>query len=87
MRFFGTALVVGLLIFSADRAGAQGYCPFLAFCDAQHHQCHQNCGALTDVIHRPDRPAFVQYCFARCDVQFNRCTVRSTRRCLRWWQR
>jgi hypothetical protein len=86
MRFFGTALVVGLLLFGADRAAsAQGYCPFLAFCDAQHHQCHQNCGALTDVIHRPDREAFLQYCFGRCDVLLSRCAARNTRRCLRRW--
>jgi hypothetical protein len=85
MRFFATALVVGLLSFGVGEASAQGYCPFLAFCDAQQHQCHQNCGALTDVIHWPDREAFVQYCFTRCDAQFGRCTVRSTRRCQRSW--
>jgi hypothetical protein len=84
MRFFGTVLVVCLLAFGADRAKAQGFCPFLAFCDAQQYHCHQNCGALTDVIIWQARPAFLQGCFARCDVQFSRCTVRSTRRCL-WW--
>jgi hypothetical protein len=35
MRLFGAVLVVCMLAFSADRASAQGYCPFLAFCDAQ----------------------------------------------------
>jgi hypothetical protein len=85
MRFFAIALVVGLLAFGADRASAQGYCPFLAFCDAQQHQCHQSCGALTDVIHWPYREAFVQHCFARCDVKFSRCVARSTSRCLRWY--
>jgi hypothetical protein len=84
MRFFGTVLVVCLLAFGADRAKAQGFCPFLAFCDAQQYYCHQHCGALTDVIIWQARPAFLQGCFARCDVQFSRCTVRSTRRCL-WW--
>jgi hypothetical protein len=85
MRFFATALVVGLLTLSAGEAGAQGYCPFLVFCDDQQHQCHHNCGALTDVIHWPDREAFVQYCSGRCDALFARCTVRSSRRCERWW--
>ncbi len=83
MRLLGAALVVGLLALGADRASAQGYCPFLAFCDAQQDHCHHNCSALTDVIVWPARPVFVQECFARCDVQFSRCTVRSARRCLR----
>jgi hypothetical protein len=86
MRFLGTVLVVCLLALCADRASAQGFCPFLAFCDAQQHHCHQNCGALTDVVVWPARPGFVQECSAACDVQFSRCTVRSTRRCLRWWR-
>jgi hypothetical protein len=83
MRLFGAVLAVCLLALGADRAGAQGYCPFLAFCDAQQSHCYSDCGALTNVVAWPDRPAFLQRCFAKCDVQFGRCTVRSTRRCLR----
>jgi hypothetical protein len=86
MRFLAAALIVCLLAFGAGEAHAQAYCPFLAFCDAQLDHCHHNCGALTDVIAWPDRPAFLQQCFANCDVQFSRCTVRSTRRCLRRWR-
>jgi hypothetical protein len=86
MRFFGMMLVVCLLALAADKAGAQGYCPFLEFCDAQQRHCHQNCGALSDVIFRPARTAFVQRCIARCDWQFNRCTVRSAHRCFRRWR-
>jgi hypothetical protein len=47
-----------MLAFGADRASAQGYCPFLAFCDAQQDHCHQNCGALTDVIRLAGAPGF-----------------------------
>jgi hypothetical protein len=86
MRFLGMILVVCLMALAADRASAQGYCPFLEFCDAQQRHCHQNCGALSDVIVRPARPDFVQQCVVRCDWQFNRCTARGARRCVRhWW--
>ena len=46
MRLFGAVLVVCLLALGADRASAQGFCPFLAFCDAQQDHCHHNCRAL-----------------------------------------
>jgi hypothetical protein len=84
MRFLATALIVGLLAMGANRAGAHEYCPFLAFCDAQQRHCHYSCGALTDVIAWPERPAFLAHCFAKCDAQFRRCAVRNTRRCLAW---
>lgn len=83
MRLFGTALIVCLLAFGADRASTQEYCPFLAFCDAQHGHCRRNCGALTDVVAWQYRPAFLQQCFANCGAQFSRCAVRSARYCLR----
>lgn len=86
MRFVGMVLIACLLAFGADRARAQEYCPFAAFCGAQLRHCHYNCGALTDVVAWPARPAFLAQCFAKCDAQFNRCAVRSTRRCLRWWR-
>jgi hypothetical protein len=49
MRFSGAAFIVGLLTFGGE-ASAQGYCPFLPFCDTQQSHCLHNCGALTDVI-------------------------------------
>ena len=62
MRLFAAVFFVLLtwgLTWGSQAAMAQGYCPFVAFCDAQHYHCYRNCGALTDVVAWPARPPFL----------------------------
>jgi hypothetical protein len=81
----GHAIVRGslhrLTSWGSEAATAQGYCPFVAFCDAQHYHCYRNCGALTDVVAWPARPPFLQQCYHGCERQLNRCMYRAVRWC------
>ena len=83
MRLFAAVFIVlfsmGLIFFGSERAMAQGYCPFVAFCDAQHYHCYRNCRALTGVV--AWRPPFLQRCSYGCERQLNRCMYRAARWC------
>ena len=84
MRLFAAVFFVVLawgLAWGSEAAMAQGYCPFVAFCDAQHYHCYRNCGALTDVVAWPARPPFLQRCSYGCERQLNRCIYRAARWC------
>jgi hypothetical protein len=85
MRLFAAVFIVllssGLIFGGSEAAMAQGYCPFVAFCDAQHYHCYRNCGALTDVVAWPARPPFLQRCSYGCERQLNRCMYRAARWC------
>jgi len=80
MRLFAAVFIV-LLTYGSEAAIAQGYCPFMAFCDAQHHYCYRNCGALTNVVAWPARTRFEQYCSYGCERQLARCLHRAVRWC------
>lgn len=80
MRLVAAVLAI-LMYWGCEAAMAQGYCPFVAFCDAQQHHCYRNCGALTEVIVWPARPAFLQRCYYGCERQYNRCMIRAVRWC------
>ena len=74
MRLFAAVFFVVLalgLAWGSEAAMAQGYCPFVAFCDAQHYHCYRNCDALTDVVAWPARPPFLQQCSYGCERQLN----------------
>jgi hypothetical protein len=81
MRLFAAVFIVllslGLVFCGSETAMAQGYCPFVAFCDAQHYHCYRNCGALTNVVAWPARPPFLQRCAYGCERQLNRCMHRA----------
>jgi len=85
MRLFAAVFIVlfsmGLIFCGSETAMAQGYCPFVAFCDAQHYHCYRNCGALTDVVGWPARPPFLQRCSYGCERQLARCMYRAARWC------
>jgi hypothetical protein len=79
MRLLAAIFIV--VLSCGGSAMAQGYCPFVAFCDAQHHHCYRNCGALTDAVAWPARPPFLQRCSYGCERQLNRCMYRAVRWC------
>jgi hypothetical protein len=80
MRLLATVFIV-LISWGSEASMAQGYCPFVAFCDAQHHHCERNCWALTDVVFRPARTPFLQRCSYGCERQLNRCMYRAAHLC------
>ncbi len=81
MRLFPTVVVILALACMATAAGAQDFCPFLAFCDAQGDRCLHNCSALADVVAWPRREAWTQQCSSNCALQHRRCVAHLSRRC------
>lgn len=75
------AIIIVLMSWGSEAVMAHGYCPFVAFCDAQHYHCGRNCGALTDEFVWQARPRFLQHCSYGCERQLARCMRRAAYRC------
>jgi hypothetical protein len=82
MRPFATVIAICMLVCAgAANAQIKGYCPFLAFCDAQRGDCRGSCSALALVREWSTRQAWRQSCSDSCEAQYNSCAARLYPRC------